>query len=207
VTVTRLDASPATVEAVTELLCDAFADYPVMRFLLGSTGDYRARLHTLIGLFVANRAVSGDPFFGFTDGTELGGVALCTPPDPPAASPALEEIQERAWATLGVEARERYAACVHAWGEVGIAEPNVHLNMIGVLPRYRGRGVARPLLERVQALSRTLPESHGVTLTTEDPRNVALYRYFGYEIVDRRRIAPELETWGFFRPDRASFDI
>jgi GNAT superfamily N-acetyltransferase len=207
VTVSRLDSGPATVERVTALLCEAFGDYPVMRFLLGSTGDYGARLHTLIGLFVANRAVAGDPFFGFTDGTELGGVALCTPPNPPAASAALEEIREGAWATLGAEARERYAACVHAWGEVGIAEPNVHLNMIGVLPRYRGRGVARPLLERVQTLSRTLAESHGVTLTTEDPRNVALYRYFGYEVVDRRRIAPELETWGFFRPDRASLEV
>jgi GNAT superfamily N-acetyltransferase len=206
VTVTRLDPGPATVEAVTALLCDAFADYPVMRFLLGSTGDYRARLRTLIGLFVANRAVPGDPFFGYTVGTELGGVALCTPPNPPAVSPALEEIRERAWATLGTDVRDRYAACVNAWGEVGIAEANVHLNMIGVRPRYRGRGLARPLLERVQALSRELPASHGVTLTTEDPRNVTLYRYFGYELVDRRRIAPELETWGFFRPDRASFE-
>ena len=206
-TVTRLDPSPATVEAVTELLSDAFADYPVMRFLLGSTGDYRARLRTLIGLFVANRAVPGDPFFGFLEGGELGGVALCTPPNPPAAPSALEEIRERAWASLGTDVRERYAACVHAWGEVGIAEANVHLNMIGVRPRYRGRGLARPLLERVQAFSRELPASHGVTLTTEDPRNVTLYRYFGYELVDRRRIAPELETWGFFRPDRASFEV
>jgi GNAT superfamily N-acetyltransferase len=206
VTVTRLDPSEATVEAVTTLLCEAFADYPVMRFVLGPREDYPARLRTLIGLFVANRAVPGDPFFAVTDGTELGGVALCTPPNPPAASPALEEIRERAWTALGADARERYAACVRAWTDVGIAEPNVHLNMLAVHPRCWGRGLARPLLEQVHALSRELPASRGVTLTTEDPGNVPLYRYFGYELVDRRRIAPELETWGFFRPDRASFE-
>jgi GNAT superfamily N-acetyltransferase len=201
VTVIRLDPSPATVEAVTTLLCESFVDYPVMRFVLGPAEDYRARLRMLIGLFVANRAVPGDPFFAVMDGTELGGVALCTPPNSPPASAAMEEIRAVVWAALGADARERYAACVRGWTEVGISEPNVHLNMLAVHPRYWGRGLARPLLERVQNLSRELPESRGVTLTTEDPGNVPLYRHFGYEIVGQRPVAPGLETWGFFRAE------
>jgi GNAT superfamily N-acetyltransferase len=172
-----------------------------MRFVLGPGLDYSARLRTLIGLFVANRAVPGDPFFAVTDGTELGGVALCTPPNPPAAASALEEIRERAWTALGADARERYAACLRAWTDVGIAEPNVHLNMLGVRPRYQGRRLASPLMERVHALSGELPASRGVTLTTEDPRNIPLYRHFGYEVVGHRPVAPALQTWGFFRPD------
>jgi len=199
VTVTRLDPSPATVESVTTLLCEAFADYPVMRFVLGPEGDYPTRLHGLIGLFVANRAVPNDPCFGIGDGTELAGVALCTPPNPAPASTAVQGIRARAWAALGEEARSRYDACVRVWSEVAISEPNLHLNMLGVRPRYQGRGLASPLMERVHALSRELPASRGVTLTTEDPRNVPLYRRFGYEVVGHRQVAPGLETWGFFR--------
>ncbi|HEY7612937.1 MAG TPA: GNAT family N-acetyltransferase [Gemmatimonadales bacterium] len=199
--VVRLDPSPATVEVVTTLLCEAFAEYPVMRFVLGPGEDYPARLRRLIGLFVTNRAVPGHPFFGISIGPELAGVALCTPPNPPPASTALQEIRERAWAALGHDARERYDACVRAWTEVGIAEPNLHLNMLGVRPRSQGQGLASPLMERVHALSRELPPSRGVTLTTEDPRNVPLYRRFGYEVVGRRPVAPGLETWGFFRRD------
>jgi GNAT superfamily N-acetyltransferase len=73
--------------------------------------------------------------------------------------------------------------------------------MLAIPPRYQGRGLARPLMEAVRTLSREYPESRGVTLTTEQPKNVPLYRHFGYDVVARREIAPGLETWGFFRPD------
>jgi GNAT superfamily N-acetyltransferase len=113
---------------------------------------------------------------------------------------------ERAWAALGQGASERYAACVEGWSGVGIAEPNLHLNILAVPPRYQGRGLARPLLERVHAHSREYPGSRGVTLTTEDPKNVAFYQYFGYRVVGRAPIAPGVDTWGFFRPDGASLE-
>ena len=35
----------------------------------------------------------------------------------------------------------------------------------------------------------------------EDPANVSLYQYFGYEIVGNAMFAPEYETWAFFRRD------
>ena len=41
----------------------------------------------------------------------------------------------------------------------------------------------------------------GVTLTTEDPSNVPLYEHFGYQVVGHARVAPGLESWGFFRHD------
>lgn len=174
-----------------------------MRFVLGTTGDYRGRLRRLMGLFVGNRAIRGDPMFGIPTGAELAGVALCTPPEPAAPSPELAEFQARAWAELGLDAWERYQACVAAWGEVGVADPNVHLNILSIPPRYQGRGLARPLLDQVHLLSREYARSTGVSLTTEDPKNVRLYEYFGYRVVGRREVVPGLETWGFFRPDSA----
>jgi hypothetical protein len=56
-------------------------------------------------------------------------------------------------------------------------------------------------MEEVHLMSRRRSKSRGVTLTTEDPANVALYEHLGYEVVGHARISPELETWGLFRPD------
>ncbi len=63
-----------------------------------------------------------------------------------------------------------------------------------------GQGLARPLLEAAAAQSDDDPGSSGVSLTTELPRNLTLYQYFGYEIVGHARISSDLETWGLFRP-------
>ena len=84
-----------------------------------------------------------------------------------------------------------------------MAEPNVHLNMVAVPSRFQGQGLGRALLDRVHALSRERDDSRGVTLTTEVESNVELYRHVGYEVVGRGTIAPGLETWGMYRPDRA----
>jgi hypothetical protein len=59
------------------------------------------------------------------------------------------------------------------------------------------------LLDHLHALVEVDPGSRGVSLNTELPRNVELYRYFGYRITGHARVAPELETWGFFRPSQS----
>ena len=185
---------------VRRVVCEAFADYPVMRYVLGEHGDYAARLETLIRFFHGARILRDDAILGIREQGELTGVALCSLPDR-TAPPELDRLRERTWAELGMEARARYDDCVRAWEPVGIADPNVHVNMLAVLPARQGRGLARVLLEGVHALSRERPDSCGVTLTTESERNVALYRHLGYGIVGQRTIAPGLDTWGMFRPD------
>lgn len=190
----------ATTDEVVRVLCEAFFDYPVMRYVLGGGGDYPARLRILIGFFHGNRVLRDDAILGASVDGELRGVALCSLPDR-VSPPEMEQLRERTWAELGADARARYDDCVRAWETVGVAEPNVHLNMLAVPPRYQGQGLGRALLDRVHELSRERPDSCGVTLTTENERNVALYQHVGYRIVGRRPIAPEIETWGMFRPD------
>jgi hypothetical protein len=51
--------------------------------------------------------------------------------------------------------------------------------------------------------------SAGVSLTTENPRNVELYRHVGCEVIGHRVVgeyqrdgkATTLETWGMFAPN------
>ena len=45
------------------------------------------------------------------------------------------------------------------------------------------------------------PRSCGVTLTTDDPANVALYKHFGYGLTGEVEVPGAFRTWGFFRPN------
>jgi GNAT superfamily N-acetyltransferase len=190
----------STAEDVLGPLCEAFADYPVMRHVLGADGDYRARLRTLIGFFLVARTLRKDPILATLEGDEVSGVAICTLPGL-AGPPDLEEARAWAWAELGSDARQRYDRWVEMWGPLNVQETNIHVNMLGVPPRFQGRGLGRLLLERVHALSREHPESRGVSLTTESAGNVPFYQRLGYRIVGQGRMGPGLESWGFFRPD------
>jgi ribosomal protein S18 acetylase RimI-like enzyme len=198
---TALIAGQARADEVIGVLCDGFADYSIMRYVLGEEGDYPARLRTLIGFFAGNRFLRNDAIIGASVDGELRGVALCSLPDR-VSPPEMDQLRERTWAALGPAARARYDRCVEVWTPLGVAVPNVHLNMIAVPPRFQGQGLGRALLDAVHALSLERDDSRGVTLTTEVEANVALYRHVGYEVMGRGTIAPGLETWGRYRADR-----
>jgi len=211
--------SSEQVPLVVRVFSAAFKDYPVMRYVLtgsgktADTGDgdgdaYPLRLRELVHFFVMARALRDEPLLGIFDGPVLSAAATLSfplpgPGSPPAGpgseSPAMGTLREKTWGALGAEARSRYRDCTEAWGPLGVEVPHTHLNMIGVLPSHRGKGLARVLLEHVGRISRETPGSQGVTLTTEDPANVPLYQKFGYEITGRAGVGGEFETWGMFR--------
>lgn len=201
------DAGPVTqlghadVPSAVDVLAEAFQDYPVMRFVLGASAGSARRLHTLIQFFVMARVLRKEPLVGVADGTTLGAVAIASYPHRGESPPALAELRESVWRDLGADARARYDACGEAWSAFAMEAPHVHVNMIGVRPALQGRGLARRLLAHVHTLSAEMPESAGVTLTTEDPVNVPLYTHLGYAVVGHATIAPELETWSLFRSE------
>jgi len=207
--VTESRLRPATPDEVVEVFCEAFAGYPVMRYVLGASPDYGERLRELITLFVMGRVLRNDPLLALDrDGqavacatlTRPGSTAMTEPGDVTTAA-ELDRLSERTWARLGDDARARYRTYVDAANAVDVEQPNFHLNMIGIVGAHLGQGLARPLMAEAHARSAAHPDSEGVSLTTELPANVSLYKHFGYEIVAHVQIDEDLETWGFFRPD------
>ena len=192
-------------DAVVTVLCDAFFEYPVMRYVLGDAPDYPTRLRTLVGLFVAARCQPRGLLLGAhaTDGTMVAAAAIDLPGDR-VLSPSFERRREATWAELGRDAQARYEAYGRASHEFDHGAHHHHLGMIGVRAAHQGTGRSRALLEHLHALADVDPDSAGVSLTTELPRNVGLYQYFGYDIAGHARVAPELETWSFFRPCTAN---
>jgi len=189
------------VPEVVDVLCESFADYPVMTYVLGEKSGTSARLTELIHFFVMARVFGDEVMLGIGGPTHLNAAALISRPVWGGNAPELAELRENVWTELGIQARHRYenfgAAC--ALSDPGV--DHLHLNMIGVREAAQGKGLGRRLLERVQEMSRSDEKSRGVYLTTENPENVGLYTYFGYEIVGHQFVSPELETWSFFRPD------
>lgn len=191
------EARPAT-----EILCEAFYDYPVMRWVLESAGpDYDRWLERMVGFFVTARTFRGEPLLGIDHEGSLGAVAMLSDPTGSPSPPELAVEREAVWSDLGQEARSRYEAFGDTCAPLLVTEPHIHLNMIGTLREARGKGYGRILLEYVHAMSERAPDSRGVSLTTEDPANVPLYESFGYEITGYARVSAEVETWAFYRPN------
>ena len=188
---------------VVNVLTDSFRDYPVMRYVLGATGQDDGRLEKLIGFFVFRRIALGGPMIGVygPDG-RLAGAAVMTLPSEPEPSGEISAARERTWAELGADCRDRHDAYGAVTKTLWNLPPHHHLNMIGIRTEFQGRGFARPLLEAVFAVAAEDPKSAGVSLTTEVPKNVQFYKRFGFEVVGQAPVTPEFQTWGFFKRSR-----
>jgi GNAT superfamily N-acetyltransferase len=194
--------SEAQVRHAVAVLCDAFHEYPVMRYVIGPAGvEYDRHLRTLINFFVMARVWRDEPILAVLNGGVPVATAILTLPGKRQPPAALAKLREAVWRELGEAARMRYEAFGAATQKFDISQPHYHLNMIGVRRSHLGQGLARQLLDAVHEMSRRDPVSCGVTLTTEDFRNVSFYERFGYETVGHARIDAKLETWGFFRPN------
>jgi len=190
------------VSEVVDVLCEAFADYPVMQFVLDpGRRRYRKRLQLLIHFFVMARVYRREFLLGVADRGALQGAALVSRPSDSGSPPELNALREDLWSELGSSARARYEALGAALTGVSVPAPHIHLNMIGVRRAAHGRGHGQKLLEHVHALSRDDPNSSGVTLNTEDEANIPLYERFGYRLLGQVQVAAGLRSWGFFRPD------
>jgi GNAT superfamily N-acetyltransferase len=183
------------------VFADAFTGYPVMRFTVGDEGDVAARERRLVRLFVERRVARGGPMYALPENStrqNFDGAILLTIPEEPPPGPEIADISAAAWRDLGEDARLRYDDYTRASNFFSDYGPHLHLNMIGVRRAQKGTGLGRVLLDAVRELAEDNPMYSGVSLTTENPRNVDLYQHFGYDVVGEGQFGPNLKTWGMF---------
>lgn len=185
---------------VTDVLCEAFYNYPVMKYVLGEKEDYDSRLRKLVTFFVSARALRNEPMFGiYNPENRLIAAAIVTLPEVITQPEELEIKREDLWAEIGSDERMRYEAYGKAASDLHLSEPHHHLNMIGVRNYYQGKGLARQLITAVEELVSDHPTSLGVSLNTEVESNVNFYLHLGYKLVGQTNVDKNIQTWGFFK--------
>lgn len=182
---------------VVSVLKTAFREYPVMRYVLRTTGEaYEKQLEALVDFFCEVRFIHDWPVLGiFADGT-LVASALVNEPfagPVPLPQPELEQLRE----VIGEEAHERNMRYEEESNQGEPSEPHHFLGMIGVLPEHQGNGYARDLLNSVKEMALRHPESRGICLNTEDKDNLTFYRHFGYEVISEFDVVG-LHSWCMF---------
>ncbi len=182
-------------EEVVGVLVQAFADYPVMRYVLAKTSmPYEAALRSLVGLFVDLRLDRRSPVLGVRLGEDLVAAALVDEPDPAPVSPSPLDPDGAVWVELGPEAHRRMTAFEEESAHLEPDLPHYFVGMIGVRDGHRGMGHARALLEEIERLSAGDSRSRAVSLSTEQQSNLAFYIGMGYRVTGEAQVG-ELHTW------------
>ena len=188
------------VTEVTDVFCEAFYNYSVMKYVLGEKDDYNIRLRKLVTFFVCARALRKEPMFGiYNDERKLIAAAIVTLPGDIPPPEEFLRLRDILWSELGSEEKARYENYGKATSRLRPKEPHHHLNMIGVRPNYQGKSLARKLINKVERLVVEHSSSTGVSLDTEVDSNVQFYLHLGYKLLGQTNVDKNVETWGFFK--------
>lgn len=165
--------TPAERAAVIATLVAAFVADPVARWFFSDDAGYRAAFPRFVdalggGAFAHAAAYRADNYTG---------AALWLPPGVGPDEAAIGALVEQ---TLVCEKRDICGAVFEAMGRAHPEEPHWYLPLIGVVPDQQGRGIGSALLEA--SLARCDAEGLSAYLESTNPRNVPLYRRFGFEV-------------------------
>jgi ribosomal protein S18 acetylase RimI-like enzyme len=185
---------------ITDVLCEAFYNYPIIKYVLGEKEDYDTRLRKAVTFFVTARALSKEPLLGiYNSDNKLVAAATVTLPGEIPSPPELFKLRDELWVEIGSEEKARYENYGNAASSLLPKEPHHHLNMIGVRNAYQGKGLARQLISKVEELVSEHPTSTGVSLNTEVESNVNFYLHLGFELLGKATVSEDVATWGFFK--------
>jgi len=181
---------------VSDVLCDAFAAYPVMRFVLGDQYTQPELLRCLIDLFVANRWMRGHPMLGVRDSRgQLAAVITLTPPGDHAVPAELPALSAATWNFLGTAAQKRYDIMKAAWSGMPSADPTWHVNMLGVRGSCKGLGHGDLLLRAALRIAADDKHTSAIDLTTEDAANLPFYQARGFMVTGHASVVDGPDTW------------
>lgn len=188
-----------TRQAVVDVLCESFRQYPVMQFVLGPEDGQEKRRRALIGFFTDVRFAMDWPVLGVYADDRLVAAALVNEPHDRTF---LERFRDGiAWVRqeLGDAAFTRLERFEKAAEVNEPRDRHFFVGMLGVIPDEQGRGHARLLLEHVRELS-IEGGCTGIALSTEDPGNIPFYEHMGFAVVGEAKV-DDLPTWSLWWPN------
>lgn len=188
-------AAPADIASIARTYGRAFADDPVVRWLIPDDEDYDGIADRFFGA-LARRWLHHGTLWCTDDAAAVAGWNPPGRPEADVIDPT--PVEHPPWRI------ERFVALVSAIDSNTPPEPHWHLNMIATHPDWQRRGLAGLLMGVVFEIA----DSAGLPcyLETETPENVAYYRHHGFEVRSEWDVAvpsaPGPHMWGMLRSPR-----
>jgi GNAT superfamily N-acetyltransferase len=187
-------AGPGDRDAVTDILTAAFVHDPVARWFFAPDRIYATAFPQLITALGGAALAHGAAYF-FRDRTAA---ALWLPPHATPDEQALLALLER---SVSPERRETCFAVLEAMSRAHPEESHWYLPFIGVTPERQGHGLGTALLEA--SIHRCDQAGLPAYLESTNPRNVPLYRRFGFEVSGEITIGACPILFPMIRPARS----
>jgi ribosomal protein S18 acetylase RimI-like enzyme len=178
-------ATPDEMPRVISVIVAAFLTDPPARFAWSAPHDY------LCAMPLATREFVGECFRHGTAyvSSDFRGAALWLPP---GVQPDGESLGKIFRDTANPQHLEDLLSAFEKMDRSHPTEPHWYLAQIGVDPCSQGQGLGAALMRH--ALARCDPEKSLAYLETGNPRNIPLYRHFGFEVIGEIRagLAPAM---------------
>ncbi|MFN0071354.1 MAG: GNAT family N-acetyltransferase [Chloroflexota bacterium] len=169
-----IKAPPLDADRSIAALTTAFISDPLLRWMFPEPEEYLAHFGPLVRFF-GGRAFEHDSAYRTDD---FGAAAFWLPPGVKPDEDAMGELLQ------SVIPEDRHEEIFGLLEQVGNSHPDVehwHLPVIGVDPRHQGAGYGTALLKH--SLEVCDLSHQAAYLESSSPRNVSLYRRFGFEII------------------------
>jgi ribosomal protein S18 acetylase RimI-like enzyme len=172
-------ATPDEMSQAVATIVAAFLTDPLARFAWPAPHDH------FRGMALAAREFAGG---GFAHGSayvsaDFCGTALWLPPGVQPGGDALERVFR---GTAKPDHLDDLLATFEKMAHWHPEEPHWYLAMIGVEPNAQGRGLGAELMRH--AVTRCERERTVAYLESSNPRNISLYRRFGFEVMGEIRV-------------------
>src|SRR5262245_13237364 len=172
-------ATPDETSQAIAAIVAAFLTDPVARFVWPSPFDYLRAMPVVTREFAGGSFEHGTAYVS----ADFCGTALWLPPEVHPNGDALERVFRE---TARPERLDDVLGTFDRMGQSHPEEPHWYLPMIGVEPTAQGRGLGADLMRH--AVARCDDEGMPAYLESSNPRNISLYRRFGFEVMGEIRV-------------------
>ena len=184
----------AQIKRASEVLARSFQDNPLTTYWIPDEAERKSMLHYIHESALRYAVLDGEVY---ATSPALEGVALWLLPEkagePPPSMSTTRKVKSDVWKRV-IHSSD-FASLIH---KRHTRFPHWYLWIIGVDPKFQGKGYASALLRPM--LARIDQEHLPCYLETETEKNVPLYQHYGFEIIEETVIPDsEVSHWSMLR--------
>ena len=197
-----IKVSRSSLDEAIEVLALAFENDPFLQYVLSHHGV--SYLRQVREFFRFNCEIGQElehPFIGTMHDAQLTGVASISIPEKKDWPNSLVEKHEKLESAIGIKSARRLERSSILSAKYAPSQPHHYLSVIGIHPKFQGRGLSRLLLDATHKMSESHPKSTGVCLDTTNSVNIPFYEHFGYHMVSKDKLDDTVDIWFMFRPN------